>query len=131
MLWLARGEFYRGAKLLDQSFTVGWVLSFAHGDRGRRSSWACSRIGDVEYSQRAVVAVRTQCERAAHGCSASLIGAVILFAFGLARLLRPAPLDAPTPTAEDMQRVKDIVAYVDAHHRQRRDARRQTFSVSP
>jgi phosphatidylglycerol lysyltransferase len=108
VLWAARGEFYRGAKLLDQSFTLGWMLSFGMAIAGGIIVGLFA-YRHVEYSN----ALWWQFELNADAprwLRASLVGAVILIAFGLARLLRPAPLDAPMPTSEDMQRVETIVA---------------------
>jgi phosphatidylglycerol lysyltransferase len=108
VLWIARGEFYRGAKLLDQSFTVGWVLSFGMVIAGA-VILGLFAYRHVEYSN----ALWWQFELNADAprwLRASLVAAVILTMFGLARLLRPAPLDAPAPTEDDMARVREIVA---------------------
>ena len=108
VLWLARGEFYRGAKLLDQRFTVGWVLSFAMVITGG-VILGLFAFRDVEYSHSLWWQFELNAD-APRMLRASLMGAVILTMFGVARLVRPAPLDAPTPSAQDMQRVKPIVA---------------------
>ena len=108
VLWIARGEFYRGAKLLDQTFTVGWVLSFGMVLAGS-VILGLFAYRDVAYSH----ALWWQFELNADAprmLRASLMAAVMLTMFGFARLLRPAPLDAPTPTEVDMRRVEAIVA---------------------
>ncbi len=108
VLWLARGEFYRGAKLFDQTFTTGWMLSFGMVIAGavilglfayRHVEYSNSLWWQFEFNAGAPRMLR-----------ASLLAAVILTVFGLARLLRPTPRDLPVPSETDMARVKQIVA---------------------
>ncbi len=108
VLWIARDEFYRGAKLLDQTFTIGWMLSFGMVVAGglilglfayRHVEYSNSLWWQFEFNAGVSRMLR-----------ASLVAAVILTVFGLARLLRPAPRDPPMPSEHDMARVKEIVA---------------------
>ncbi len=108
VLWMSRREFYRGAKLLDQSFTVGWILSIAMVVAGG-VMLGLFAYRHVEYSNDLWWQFELNAD-APRWLRASLIAAVTLTTFGVARLLRPAPRDPPMPTAEDMARVKTIVA---------------------
>jgi phosphatidylglycerol lysyltransferase len=108
VLWLARDEFYRGAKLLDQTFTVGWMMSFAMVIAGG-VILGLFAYRHVDYSNSLWWQFELDAD-APRMLRASLMAVVILMMFGLARLLRPAPPDAPEPTSEDLRRAKAIVA---------------------
>jgi phosphatidylglycerol lysyltransferase len=108
VLWIARGEFYRGAKLLDQSFNVGWVLSFGMAIAGS-VILGFFAYRHVEYSNSLWWQFELNAD-APRWLRASLAAAVVLTTFGLARLVRPAPLDPPNATPDDLLRVRSIVA---------------------
>jgi phosphatidylglycerol lysyltransferase len=108
VLWSARSEFYRGAKLLDQMFSVGWILSiglvilgavilglfaYRHVEYSNDLWWQFAVDGDAPRMLRA-----------------SLMAAVISALFGLARLVRPKPRDIQIGTQADIEHVKQIVA---------------------
>jgi len=108
VLWSARSEFYRGAKLLDQIFSVGWVLSiglvilgavilglfaYRHVEYSNDLWWQFAADGDAPRMLRA-----------------SMMAAVISALFGLARLVRPKPRDVEIGTKADLEHVKRIVA---------------------
>ena len=108
VLWLARDEFYRGAKLLDQTFTVYWMMSFGMVVAGG-IILGLFAYRHVDYSNSLWWQFELDAD-APRMLRASLMAVVILMMFGLARLLRPAPLDAPDASPDDLARAKQIVA---------------------
>jgi phosphatidylglycerol lysyltransferase len=103
-----RRQFFRRASLLDEPFTVEWIaaillvvvgitwlllFSYKHVEYSRDLWWQFELSGDAPRSLRASV------------------GAMLLLVLiGGWRLMRPAIPSLPTPTAEDMVQVADVVA---------------------
>ncbi len=111
LLILARTRFQRRASLIEQHYsgpwiialflvlaTVAWLVVFAnrHVPYGRELWWQFAFHASEPRSLRA-----------------SLLAAVIAAAYGLWRLLRPAPPPMTAPSESDMERVAALVAHAD------------------
>jgi phosphatidylglycerol lysyltransferase len=103
-----RAHFYRRASLLDESFTAGWTVAIALVVLGSFWLFLLSHR-HLEYSRELwwQFEFTSNAPRALRATTAAL---VMLAAFGLARLLRPATPRPPAPSAEDLRRVQDLVA---------------------
>jgi phosphatidylglycerol lysyltransferase len=103
-----RRQFYRKASLLDQPFSLEWIVaillvvlgvvwlllfSYKHVEYSSDLWWQFELSGDAPRSLRATVG-----------------GLLLLVSYGGARLLRPAPPEPVPPTEEDLARVRAIVA---------------------
>jgi phosphatidylglycerol lysyltransferase len=108
---LARGRFLRRASLIEQHYsgpwiialvlvliTVAWLVIFAyrHVPYGSQLWWEFAFQASAPRSLRA-----------------SLLAAVIAAAYGLWRLLRPAPQPVTAPSEADLERVAALIAEVD------------------
>jgi len=89
LLWLARDEFHRGARLLDQAFSAGWIFSIALVITGS-VALGLFAYRHVEYSNDLWWQFATDAD-APRMLRASLLVAAVAAWFGLARLLRPKP----------------------------------------
>ncbi len=107
LLWIGRKEFYRPASLLDEPFSLPWLLSIS-------LVLCCATwLGlfvhrHVEYSNELWWTFAAESD-APRMLRASLATVVFLFAFGVWRLLRP-PLPAGTaPSPEDLALAQKII----------------------
>lgn len=111
VLVLARARFKRRASLIEQHYsgawiialclvlvTVAWLVIFAY----RHVPYTNELWWEFAFHQSAPRSLR-----------ASLLAAVIAAAYGLWRLLRPAPPQRAAPREEDMERVAQLIATVD------------------
>jgi phosphatidylglycerol lysyltransferase len=89
LLWSARHEFHRGARLLDQAFSIGWILSIVLVIAGS-IVLGLFAYRHVEYSNDLWWQFATNAD-APRMLRASLLVAAVAAWFGLARLLRPKP----------------------------------------
>jgi phosphatidylglycerol lysyltransferase len=101
VLWRARPAFDRRAALLESGFTPGWIAAVVATLAA--AAWlGLFAFKHVEYSQE--LWWRFELRREASRSLRSSVGAAVaLGLFAFARLLRPAPPDAPVPTDGDLE----------------------------
>jgi len=100
VLWRARPAFDRRAAFFDTRFSPAWIAAIA-GALGASVWLGLFAFKHVEYSHELwwQFAVRGEVSRFLR---ASVGAAMVVLLFGLARLLRPAPHEAPAPDDRDL-----------------------------
>ncbi len=108
LLWTSRDAFYRRASLLDQPFSAPWILSvllalsatawlglfsYRHVDYASELWWQFAADGNAPRMLRA-----------------GLLAVLVLAAFALAKLLRPAQPSLDLPSRAELARAAKIVA---------------------
>lgn len=108
VLWRARPAFDRRAALFDAPFTSGWMLAVL-GTLGASVWLGFFAFKHVEYSQELWWQFELR-QEASRFLRASVGAAVALSLFGFARLMRPAPAEAPGPTDADLEAAGPAIA---------------------
>ena len=102
----ARRHFFRPAALTSEPFTPGWIAAVALVLAG--TVWlGVFSYGHAVFSQRLVWRFATVAD-AARFVRAMAGTAGVVIAFGLARLLRPAPARSEPPAAAELERAKAV-----------------------
>ncbi|MES1254000.1 MAG: bifunctional lysylphosphatidylglycerol flippase/synthetase MprF, partial [Acidobacteriota bacterium] len=101
VLWRARPAFDRRAAFFDTRFSVAWIAALT-GALGASVWLGLFAFQHVNYSHELWWQFEVQGE-VSRFLRASVGAAMVLLLFGFARLIRPAPHEAPTPSDADLE----------------------------
>lgn len=108
VLWRARPAFDRRAALFDAPFSTGWLVAVV-GTLGASVWLGLFAFKHVQYSDQLWWQFELG-QQASRFLRSSVGAAVALALFGLARLMRPAPHEAPEPTDADLEAAGAVIA---------------------
>jgi phosphatidylglycerol lysyltransferase len=108
ILWRARPAFDRRAALFETRFSPGWVAAVLAA-LGASAWLGAFAFKHVEYSGELWWQFELR-QEASRFLRASVGAAIGLGLFGLARLMRPAPHEAPEPSDDDLQAAGLVIA---------------------
>jgi phosphatidylglycerol lysyltransferase len=107
LLWSSRDRFHRRASMLDETFTAGWAGSISLALLA--TSWlVLFSYRHVEYANELWWRFAFD-SNAPRSLRASLLAVMIAGAFGLLKMLRPAPPETRLPDRADLDHVAGLV----------------------
>ena len=108
VFWHARPAFDRRAAFFDTRFSTGWTIALA-GALGASIWLGLFAFRHVDYSRELWWQFELHGE-ASRFLRASVGASVVLLLVGMARLVRPAPHEAPVPTDRDLDDAARVIA---------------------